>query len=157
VSDDDVGFSPRLPCKSADILLVEDNPCDVLLTREALKEDRVESRLHVVQDGMEALAYLQKQGPFTDVPRPDLILLDLNLPKLNGDEVLAYIKNDPDLRCIPVVVLTTSGTHRDIFEAYNLHANCYIIKPLGLDQFLAAVKAVEEFWLTVATLPGGGR
>lgn len=145
----------RLFVKSVDILLVEDNPGDVRLTRETLKENKIHTRLHVVQDGMEALAFLRKEGPYAGVPRPDLILLDLNLPRLDGREVLAHIKNDPRLKPIPVIVLTTSDADHDIFEAYSLQANCYVIKPVGLDQFLATVKAVEEFWLTIVALPGG--
>lgn len=141
--------------QAIDILLVEDNPGDVRLTREALKENKIQNNLHVVQDGVEALAFLRHEGNYADAPRPDLILLDLNLPKVNGREVLASIKTDPNLKRIPVVILTTSAAERDIFETYNLHANCYITKPVDLDQFLEVIKSVEGFWLSIVKLPNG--
>ncbi|HYE99933.1 MAG TPA: response regulator [Planctomycetota bacterium] len=139
--------------KPIEILLVEDNPGDVRLTREVLKETKVRNALHVVGDGVEALAYLRRQGSHAKASRPDLILLDLNLPRKSGREVLADIKNDPDLRRIPVVVLTTSKAERDIVSSYDLHANCYIMKPVDLEQFITVVKAIEGFWLTIVKLP----
>jgi CheY-like chemotaxis protein len=138
-----------------EILLVEDNPGDVRLIREALKEGKVRNILHVVCDGVEAIAFLRRQGEYSGFPRPDLILLDLNLPKKDGREVLAEIKADEDLKRIPVVVLTTSQSEIDILKSYNLHANCYITKPVDLEQFLEVVKSIEGFWLTVVKLPGG--
>jgi chemotaxis family two-component system response regulator Rcp1 len=140
--------------KPIEILLVEDNPGDVRLIREALKEGKVRNTLHVVYDGVEAITSLRKQGD-SGIPRPDLILLDLNLPKKDGREVLAEIKEDEDLKRIPVVVLTTSQSEIDILKSYNLHANCYITKPVDLEQFLEVVKSIEDFWLTVVKLPDG--
>ncbi len=139
--------------KPIEILMVEDNPGDIRLTVEALKEGKVRNNFHAVEDGVEALAFLRQEGNYAQVPRPDLILLDLNLPKMNGREVLAEIKADPDLRRIPVVILTVSKAEQDILKSYNLHANCYITKPVDLDQFLEVVKAIENFWLTVVMLP----
>jgi CheY-like chemotaxis protein len=136
-----------------ELLLVEDNPGDVELTREALAEARVRNHLAVVSDGDEALRFLRREGAHAGAPRPDLILLDLNLPRVDGREVLAAIKGDPDLRRIPVVVLTTSEAERDIVEAYQLHANAYIVKPVDLDQFLGVVRSIESFWLAVVKLP----
>jgi two-component system response regulator len=136
-----------------EILLVEDNPGDVELTKEALEGAKVCNRLHVVDDGAKALDFLVKKGEYADVPRPDLILLDLNLPKKDGREVLTQIKADPLLADIPVVVLTTSQAEEDILRAYKLHANCYITKPVDFKQFLVVVKAIEDFWLTVVKLP----
>lgn len=136
-----------------DILLVEDNPGDVRLTREALKEAKVRNQLHVVEDGVAAMQFLRGEGGFTNVPRPDLILLDLNLPKKDGREVLEEIKQDPDLMRVPVVVLTTSQAEEDILRSYNLHANCYVTKPVDLDQFITIVKSIEDFWLTIVKLP----
>lgn len=136
-----------------DILLVEDNPADVRLTREALKEAKVGNQLHVVEDGVEAMRFLRREGEFNDVPRPDLIMLDLNLPKKDGREVLEEIKVDPVLKTIPVVVLTTSHAEEDIVRSYNLHANCYVTKPVDLDQFIRIVKSIEDFWLTIVRLP----
>ena len=141
--------------KPIEILLVEDNPGDVRLTREALKENKVHNNLYVVEDGVAALAFLHREAPYLDAVRPDLILLDLNLPKVDGREVLAEIKADNDLKRIPVVILTTSEAERDILETYNLHANCYITKPVDLDQFITVVKAIEGFWLTIVKLPNG--
>jgi chemotaxis family two-component system response regulator Rcp1 len=139
--------------KPIDILLVEDNPGDVRLTREALKEGKVINKLNVVGDGLEALAYLRHEGRYAKLPHPDLILLDLNLPKMDGREVLEKIKTDPKLRRIPVVILTTSKSEEDIIMSYDLHANCYITKPVDLDQFITVVMAVEDFWFTIVKLP----
>ncbi len=138
---------------SVTILLVEDNPGDVRLTKEALKDGKVSNNLDVVVNGVEAMEYLQQQGEYANAPRPDLILLDLNLPKKDGREVLEEIKNDEDLRSIPVVILTTSKAEEDIVRTYNNHANCYITKPVDLDQFINVVKSIENFWLTVVKLP----
>lgn len=135
------------------ILLVEDNPGDVRLTIEALKEGRVDNLLTVVWDGVEALAFLRREGQYSDAPRPDLILLDLNLPRKNGHEVLAEAKADEALKRIPVVILTTSSADDDILGTYDLHANCYITKPIDLDEFITVVRTIEEFWLTIAKLP----
>jgi chemotaxis family two-component system response regulator Rcp1 len=139
--------------KPIDILLVEDNPADVRLTREALREGKVRNALSVVEDGVEALAYLRQEGTYTNVPRPDMILLDLNLPRKDGREVLEEIKRDPDLRRIPVVVLTVSQAEQDIVRTYDLHANCYIVKPVDLDRFIDVVKAIDEFWFSIVKLP----
>jgi CheY-like chemotaxis protein len=143
----------KMNVKPIEVLLVEDNPGDVRLTREALKEGRMWSNLHVVEDGEVALAFVRQQGAYTNAPRPDLILLDLNLPKINGREVLSNIKADENLKRIPVVILTTSQSEEDILKAYNLNANCYITKPVDFDQFLKVVRAIEEFWLTIVKLP----
>lgn len=139
-----------------EILLVEDNPGDVRLTVEAFKEGKVRNRLHVVEDGLAALAFLLRTGRHADAPRPDIILLDLNLPGKDGREVLAEIKADPALRRIPVVVLTTSQAEQDILTCYNVNANCYIHKPVSLDAFLRVVRSIEDFWLTVVKLPTDG-
>jgi two-component system, chemotaxis family, response regulator Rcp1 len=136
-----------------EILLVEDNPADVRLTREALNSDRLWNNLGVAKDGVEAMAYLRREGRFVGVTRPDLILLDLNLPKKDGREVLAEVKADASLRLIPVVVLTTSTEDEDIVKAYGLHCNCYITKPVDLRQFLKVVKSIEDFWFAVVKLP----
>lgn len=136
-----------------DILLVEDSPADVRLTREALKEAKVLNTLHVAQDGVEAMAFLRQQDQYADSPVPHLILLDLNLPKKDGREVLAEIKQDENLRRIPIVVLTTSRAEEDIIRTYNLHANAYVTKPVDLKQFLQVIRTIEEFWLAVVTLP----
>lgn len=136
-----------------EILLVEDNPGDVRLTQEALREAKVRNRLHVVSDGVEALAFLRRQGLWATAPRPDVVLLDLNLPCKDGREVLAEIKADPNLHRIPVVVLTTSEAEEDVLRAYNLNANCYITKPVSFEQFLKVVRSIEDFWLTVVKLP----
>jgi CheY-like chemotaxis protein len=134
-------------------LLVEDNPGDVRLTIEALRESKVRNQIHVVDDGEQAMAFLHREGAYAGVRRPDLILLDLNLPRKDGREVLAEIKQDPDLKLIPVVVLTSSAAEQDIIQAYNLYANCYITKPVSLDQFLRVIQSIEEFWLVVVMLP----
>jgi len=139
-----------------EILLVEDNPGDVRLTREALKEGKVYSNLHTVKDGVEAMEFLRRQGKFKDVPRPDIILLDLNLPRKDGREVLEEIKSDSELKRIPVVVLTTSKAEEDVLRTYNLHANCYVTKPVDLEKFMVVVKSIDVFWLTVVTLPPNG-
>lgn len=136
-----------------EILLIEDNPGDVRLTREALREGKVRNNLSVAGDGVAALQFLRREGKYADAPRPDLILLDLNLPKKDGREVLAEIKADEQLRTIPVVILTTSSAEQDIIKSYNLHANCYITKPVDLEQFIIVVRSIEEFWLTIVTLP----
>lgn len=140
-----------------EILLVEDNPGDVRLTREALKEGKVYNNLSVVSDGVEAMAYLRKQGDYAGTTLPDIILLDLNLPKMDGREVLAAIKADKILKRIPVVVLTTSKADEDVLRVYDLHANCYITKPVDLEQFLHVVKSIKDFWFTVVKLPPNGR
>ena len=137
------------------ILLVEDNPGDVRLTREVLKDGRINNVLNVVGDGVEAMAFLRHEGSYADAEQQDLVLLDLNLPKKDGREVLAEMKADPALRRIPVIILTTSSAERDIFGAYDLHANCYITKPVDLDRFVTVVRSIEDFWLTIVTLPGG--
>jgi CheY-like chemotaxis protein len=142
-----------LTVKPVEILLVEDNEADVRLTREALKENKVANILHVVSDGEEAIAFLRQKGKYADAPRPDLILLDLNLPKKDGREVLAEIKVDDDLKRIPVVVLTISKAEEDILKSYNLHANCYITKPIDLNQFMKVVQSIEDFWLALVKLP----
>lgn len=139
--------------KAIEVLLVEDNPGDVRLTVEALKEAKVSNHLNVAVDGMEAMAFLRREGKYADAPHPDLVLLDLNLPKKDGREVLAEIKSDQDLRRIPVVVMTTSKAEEDILRSYDLHANCYITKPVDLDQFITVVKSIENFWLTIVKLP----
>ena len=136
-----------------DILLVEDNPADIRLTREALKENKMVNKLSVVVDGVEALNYLHKKGKYAKATKPDIILLDLNLPKKDGREVLAELKQDKDLKRIPIVILTSSGAEEDILKTYNLHANCYITKPVDFDQFLKVVKSIEDFWLTIVKLP----
>jgi CheY-like chemotaxis protein len=135
------------------ILLVEDNPGDVRLTREVLKDGRINNTLNVVEDGVEALAYLRREGAYADAMQQDLVLLDLNLPKKDGREVLAEMKADPALRRIPVIVLTSSSAELDIVAAYNLHANCYITKPVDLDQFTKVVRSIEDFWLSIVKLP----
>jgi chemotaxis family two-component system response regulator Rcp1 len=136
-----------------EILLVEDSPGDVRLTQEALRDAKVHNNLSVVSDGVEALAFLRREGTYAEVSQPDLILLDLNLPKKDGREVLAEIKRDPVLKRIPVVVLTTSEAEQDILESYELHANCYVTKPVDLDQFIRVVRSIEDFWLAIVKLP----
>jgi len=136
-----------------EVLLVEDSPGDVRLTREALKDAKVHVNLHVAPDGAEAMAFLRREGQYGSVPRPDLILLDLNLPKKDGREVLAEIKESPSLKSIPVVILTTSASEADILRSYRLHANCYITKPVDLEGFLQVVHSIDNFWLSVVKLP----
>lgn len=138
-----------------EILLVEDNPGDVFLTRTALQKARIPNNLHVVPDGEEAIAFMHQKGQYVDEPRPDLILLDLNLPKKNGHEVLKEVKSNQDLKRIPVVILTSSSSENDILSSYDLYANCYICKPFELDQFTEVVEAIENFWLSVVKLPRG--
>ena len=142
--------------RPVEILLVEDNPDDVALTEEALRVGKVWNNLSVARDGVEALQFLRRTGEYTDAPHPDLILLDLNLPRKDGHEVLAEIKVDDDLKHIPVVVLTTSQAEQDIVNSYALHANCYVTKPVDLDEFIKIVQSIEEFWFTVVKLPSSG-
>jgi two-component system, chemotaxis family, response regulator Rcp1 len=136
-----------------DVLLVEDSPGDVRLTQEALRDANRSICLHVAADGIDAIAFLRKQGEYTAAPRPDLILLDLNLPRMDGREVLAYIKADPHLKTIPTIILTTSDAERDVVESYKLQANCFLTKPVQLEAFESLVKSINDFWLTKATLP----
>lgn len=136
-----------------EILLVEDSPSDAALTTEALHEGRVLNNLSIVQDGEQALAFVRREGEYASAPRPDLILLDLNLPRKDGREVLAEIKSDPSLKCIPVVVLTTSRDESDVLAAYGRNANCYLAKPVDLDKFIEIVRSVDNFWLNIVTLP----
>ena len=142
---------------AAEILLVEDNPGDVRLTREALKEGKILNHVSVVGDGVEALAFLRREDKYANAVRPDLILLDLNLPKKDGREVLAEIKADVGLKKIPVVILTASAAEQDVLKTYDLHANCYITKPVDLEQFIKIVRLIEDFWFTIARLPSGAR
>ena len=146
-------MTTEMQTRPVELLLVEDSPGDVRLTIEALKEGRVINNLTVVQDGEEAIAFLRRQGRHAGAPRPDLILLDLNLPRKSGLEVLAEIKTDPDLLQIPVVVLTTSQAEEDVLRTYKLHANCYIVKPVDLEQFMSVVQAIKSFWLALVVLP----
>ena len=139
--------------KPIDILLVEDNPADADLTREQFEEAKINNRLHVVSNGIEALGYLRQQGEFSTAQRPDLILLDLNLPKMDGRELLAVIKQDADLKLIPIVILSASQAEADIIRSYQLHANAYVTKPVDLDGFAEIVKAIEGFWLSIVKLP----
>lgn len=139
--------------RPAEFLLVEDNPGDVRLTQEALRESKVRNNLSIVGDGQEALAFLRREGRYADAPRPDVILLDLNLPKKDGREVLADIKADPSLKRIPVVIITSSEAEQDIVKSYDLHVNCYVSKPMDLDQFVRVVQSIETFWLTIVKLP----
>ena len=139
--------------KIIDILLVEDNSGDARLAQEALKESKIKNQLYIINDGMAATDFLFKRNDYKDAPRPDLIILDLNLPKKDGREVLAEIKADEDLKRIPVVILTISKAEEDILKTYNLHANCYITKPLDFDKFIEVIKSIEDFWLTIVELP----
>lgn len=141
--------------KPIEILLVEDNPGDAELAKEALIDSKIKNNLHVVSDGEKALDFLFKRDPFVDKPRPDLIILDLNLPRKDGREVLAEIKQNKDFMRIPVVILTSSQAEEDILSSYNLHANCYITKPLDFDQFVKVVGSIEDFWLSIVILPNG--
>ncbi len=142
--------------KPIDILMVEDNEGDARLALEAMRDSKIKNKIHHVGDGEEAMAFLRKEGKHKDAPRPDLVLLDLNLPRKNGQEVLAEIKADDNLKRIPVVILTVSSDEADIVKTYNLHANCYVTKPLDLTQFMTVVKSIEDFWLTIVKLPDGG-
>ena len=146
-------MNAKLTGRPVEILLVEDDPADVLLTQEALLGSKIRNNLHVVDDGVEALAFLRQESTYRDVPRPDLILLDLNMPRKDGREVLADIKEDPGLKAIPVAVLTTSSQDEDILKSYELHANCYITKPVGLEQFATVVQSLDDFWFTIVKLP----
>jgi chemotaxis family two-component system response regulator Rcp1 len=139
--------------KPIEILLVEDNPGDVRLTKEAFKESKILNNLSVVEDGKEAMAFLRQEGGYTRASRPDLILLDLNMPKMDGRQVLAEIKKDPKLKNIPVIILTTSKAEQDILKSYDLHANCYIVKPVDLWQFNTVVQTIKDFWLSIVKLP----
>jgi chemotaxis family two-component system response regulator Rcp1 len=142
--------------RPVEILLVEDNPGDERLTREALKEGKVYSNLYWAKDGVEAMQFLRREGKYAGAVRPDIVLLDLNLPKKDGREVLQEIKNDDALKRIPVVILTTSKAEEDVLRTYNLHANCYVTKPVDLEKFIVVVKSIDRFWLTVVTLPPNG-
>lgn len=139
-------------CRTVEVLLVEDNPGDIRLTMEAFKDGKICNHLSVVRDGVEAMAFLRREGPYANAPRPDLILLDLNLPKKDGRDVLAEIKVEEDLKRIPVVVLTTSNAEKDILRTNDLHANCYITKPVDFEQFIKVVKLIEDFWFTIIKL-----
>lgn len=139
--------------KPIDILLVEDNPGDIRLTKEAFKDGRIKNELNVVMDGEEAILYLKKKEKYINATTPDIILLDLNLPKKDGREVLAEIKSDPELKCIPVIILTTSSAQSDILNTYSHHANCYIMKPVDFNQFINVIRTIENFWLTIVKLP----
>jgi chemotaxis family two-component system response regulator Rcp1 len=136
-----------------EILLIEDSPADILLTREAFEESRILNSLHVAEDGVQAMDFLYKRGAYASAPRPDLILLDLNLPRKNGREVLAEIKADSDLKKIPIVILTTSSAEEDVLKAYDLNANCYVVKPVGFDNFMEAIQSIRHFWFSIVTLP----
>ena len=138
---------------SVEIVLVEDNPGDVRLTREALRDSKVQNNIHVVDDGVKAMQFLNREAPYQDVPRPDIILLDLNLPRRDGREVLADIKLSEDFRRIPVVILTTSDDEQDILKSYDLHANCFITKPVDFNRFITIVKSIESFWFSIVKLP----
>ncbi|MER5550560.1 response regulator [Streptomyces sp. NPDC002793] len=139
--------------KPIEVLLVEDDPGDELMTREAFEDNKIRNTLHVVRDGQEALDFLYRQGEYGDAPRPDLVLLDLNLPKYDGRQVLERIKTDPELALIPVVVLTTSSAEEDILRSYKLHANAYVTKPVDLEQFIGAVRQIDDFFVSVVRLP----
>jgi CheY-like chemotaxis protein len=142
------------PLDVVDVLLVEDDDGDVLMTREAFEHHKIRNKLHVVQDGEEALQFLHREGPYADAPRPGLVLLDLNLPRRDGREVLAELKADPELRVIPVVVLTTSEAEEDILRSYALHANAYVSKPVDFDRFIDVIRQIDDFFVTVVKLPG---
>ena len=146
-------MNPAPTVKPIEILLVEDSPTDALMTKHALARARLVNRLHVVEDGVKAIAFLRRQEPYADAPRPHLILLDLNMPRMDGREVLAEIKADENLKVIPVIVLTTSSAEEDVLKSYKLHANCYITKPVGFGAFAEAVASIENFWFAVVTLP----
>ncbi len=143
---------PQLP-RQVEVLLVEDDPGDVLMTREAFEDYKVRNHLHVVNDGVDALAFLRREGEHADAPRPDLVLLDLNLPRMDGREVLHEIKSDPDLASIPVVVLTTSEAEEDVLRSYSLHANAYVTKPVDFERFIKVVREIDDFFVTVVRLP----
>lgn len=143
----------KLMGRPVEFLLAEDNPGDVRLTKEALRESKISNNLNVVPDGVEAMAFLRREGKYADAPRPDVILLDLNLPKKDGREVLAEVKADPSLRLIPVVIITSSEAEQDVLKTYELYANCYVTKPVDLEQFIKVIQSIETFWLTIVTLP----
>jgi len=146
-------MNPNTAVTPVEILLVEDSPGDARLAREGLSECRIHNNLHVAEDGVKAMAFLRREGEYAKAPRPDLILLDLNLPRKDGRQVLREIKEDEDLKVIPIVILTTSKAEEDIIKSYSLHANCYVTKPLGLQQFLDVVRSIEDFWFSVVRLP----
>ncbi|WP_161881210.1 response regulator [Deinococcus alpinitundrae] len=139
--------------RKIEILLVEDNPADVMLTEEAFEEARIANRLHVARDGVDALEFLHRQGHYTDAPTPDVILLDVNMPRMNGLELLAVLKADPDLRRIPIIMLTTSRAEQDVWRSYDLHVNAYIPKPVSVGEFFDVVRTFETFWLAIVALP----
>ena len=141
------------PIRQIEVLLVEDDPGDVLMTREAFEDYKVQNRLHVVNDGVDAMAFLRREGPHSGAPRPDLVLLDLNLPRMDGREVLNAIKSDPELSSIPVVVLTTSEAEEDVLRSYTLHANAYVTKPVDFERFIHVVRQIDEFFVTIVRLP----
>ena len=141
--------------KPIEILMVEDNEGDARLAIEAMKDSKIKNSMHHVRDGDEAMAFLRKEGKYTDAPHPDLVLLDLNLPRKSGQEVLVEMKADAELKRIPVVILTVSSDEEDVFRTYNAHANCFVTKPLDLNQFIKVVKSIEDFWLTIVKLPDG--
>ncbi|CAA0081555.1 Response regulator rcp1 [Halioglobus japonicus] len=143
--------------RSIEILMAEDSPGDVVLTRKALEHSKLKINLHAVSDGVEAMKFLRQEGEYSDVPKPDIVFLDLNMPRKDGREVLAEIKTDSVLKHIPVVILTTSDSEQDIENSYDLNANCYITKPVDMDQFVKVVSAIEDFWFTIVKLPGNGR
>lgn len=149
-------MSGQCMAKAVDILLVEDNPGDADLAREALENSKISNNLYVVEDGVEAMAFIKRSDKYANAPRPDLILLDLNLPRMDGREVLSEIKKDDCLKQIPVVILTTSKAEEDVLRSYNLHANCYITKPIAFDQFMKVVESIEDFWLSIVVLPPNG-
>jgi chemotaxis family two-component system response regulator Rcp1 len=145
----------QMNSRPVQILLVEDNPGDVRLVQEALRDEKIINQVHVVNDGVEAMEFLRNQGPFQDAPRPDFILLDLNLPRMNGREVLQAIKSDDNLRLIPVIVLTSSQAEEDILRAYNCSANCFVTKPPDFESFIRVVRSIEDFWISIVKLPKG--
>lgn len=149
-------MKPQWQTRPIEILMVEDSPSDTMLAREAFRDAKVLNTLHCVEDGVQALEFLRRQAPYTSVPRPDLILLDLSLPRMSGLDVLAAIKADDDLRAIPVVMLTTSKADEDIIKAYNRQVNCYIVKPVEFDCFMKVIGTIETFWFSIVTLPGTG-
>lgn len=149
-----MNYFPELG-RMAEILLIEDNPGDIVLASEALRVSRIINNLHIVRDGVEALAFLKRRGKYADASRPDIVLLDLNLPKMDGHSVLDEIKSDPDLKMIPVVILTSSEAEQDILKSYGLHANAYITKPVELERFINVVRSLGDFWLTIVKLPSG--
>jgi CheY-like chemotaxis protein len=146
-------MTQSLPGRQIEVLLVEDDPGDVLMTREAFEDYKLNNQLHVANDGVEAMEFLRREGAHTDAPRPDLVLLDLNLPRMDGREVLQAIKSDPELASIPVVVLTTSEAEEDVLRSYSLHANAYVTKPVDFDRFIQVVRQIDDFFITVVRLP----